>query len=81
MPTLTFGTLAGMMIADRLAGQANPWTDLFDPGRKAIRHGLVDCKPSHESGYRTGLRRPRLGAMNGVDQGLFTLAGRISFTA
>ena len=38
---LTFGTLAGMMIADRILGRANPWTELFDPGRKAIRHGLL----------------------------------------
>ena len=37
---LTFGTLAGMMIADRILGRANPWTELFDPARKAIRHGL-----------------------------------------
>jgi glycine/D-amino acid oxidase-like deaminating enzyme/nitrite reductase/ring-hydroxylating ferredoxin subunit len=39
---LTFGTLAGMMMADRILGRANPWTELFDPGRKAIRHGLWD---------------------------------------
>jgi nitrite reductase/ring-hydroxylating ferredoxin subunit len=39
---LTFGTLAGMMIADRILGRANPWADLFDAGRKAVRHGLWD---------------------------------------
>ena len=39
---MTFGTLAGMMIADRILGRANPWTDLFDPGRTAVRHGLWD---------------------------------------
>jgi len=39
---LTFGTLAGMMMADGILGRANPWTELFDPGRKAIRHGLWD---------------------------------------
>ena len=39
---LTFGTLAGMMAADTLQGGGNPWTGLFDPARKAIRHGLWD---------------------------------------
>ena len=39
---LTFGTLAGMVIADRILGRANPWVDLFDPARKAVRHGLWD---------------------------------------
>jgi glycine/D-amino acid oxidase-like deaminating enzyme/nitrite reductase/ring-hydroxylating ferredoxin subunit len=39
---LTFGTLAGMMIADRILGRVNPWTHLFDPSRKAVRHGLWD---------------------------------------
>ncbi|MCC7127034.1 MAG: FAD-dependent oxidoreductase [Acidobacteria bacterium] len=37
---LTFGTLAAMMIADAIAGRKNPWSDLFHPSRKAIRHGL-----------------------------------------
>ena len=39
---MTFGTLAGMMIADRILGGSNPWSDLFDPGRKAIKRGLWD---------------------------------------
>jgi glycine/D-amino acid oxidase-like deaminating enzyme/nitrite reductase/ring-hydroxylating ferredoxin subunit len=39
---LTFGTLAGIMMADLILGRANPWTELFDPGRKAIRRGLWD---------------------------------------
>jgi glycine/D-amino acid oxidase-like deaminating enzyme/nitrite reductase/ring-hydroxylating ferredoxin subunit len=33
---MTFGTLAGMMAVDRLAGRRNPWSELFDPGRKKI---------------------------------------------
>jgi glycine/D-amino acid oxidase-like deaminating enzyme/nitrite reductase/ring-hydroxylating ferredoxin subunit len=37
---MTFGTLAGMMIADAILEGRNPWTDLFEPGRKALRHGL-----------------------------------------
>ena len=39
---MTFGTLAGIMMADAIAGRPNPWADLFDPGRGAIRRGLWD---------------------------------------
>jgi glycine/D-amino acid oxidase-like deaminating enzyme/nitrite reductase/ring-hydroxylating ferredoxin subunit len=39
---LTFGTLAGMMIADAILEQSNPWTDLFDPGRKALVRSAWD---------------------------------------
>lgn len=37
---MTFGTLGGMMCADAILGRKNPWTDLFDPGRPALRRGL-----------------------------------------
>jgi glycine/D-amino acid oxidase-like deaminating enzyme/nitrite reductase/ring-hydroxylating ferredoxin subunit len=36
---MTFGTLGGMMASDAILGRKNPWTDLFDPGRKAVRAG------------------------------------------
>jgi glycine/D-amino acid oxidase-like deaminating enzyme/nitrite reductase/ring-hydroxylating ferredoxin subunit len=39
---LTFGTLAGIMIADAILERPNPWAELFDPDRKALRHGLWD---------------------------------------
>jgi glycine/D-amino acid oxidase-like deaminating enzyme/nitrite reductase/ring-hydroxylating ferredoxin subunit len=39
---MTFGTLAGMMARDRVLGRENPWSDLFDPGRKKIKGGLWD---------------------------------------
>jgi len=39
---LTFGTLAAMMISDAILERSNPWTDLFDPDRKALTHGLWD---------------------------------------
>jgi glycine/D-amino acid oxidase-like deaminating enzyme/nitrite reductase/ring-hydroxylating ferredoxin subunit len=38
---MTFGTLAGVMVADRIIKRANPWSRLFDPSRTAIR-GLWD---------------------------------------
>jgi glycine/D-amino acid oxidase-like deaminating enzyme/nitrite reductase/ring-hydroxylating ferredoxin subunit len=37
---MTFGTLAGIMMSDAIAGRPNPWADLFDPGRAAVRRGL-----------------------------------------
>jgi glycine/D-amino acid oxidase-like deaminating enzyme/nitrite reductase/ring-hydroxylating ferredoxin subunit len=39
---MTFGTLAGIMAADRVLGRSNPWSELFDPGRTKIRGGLWD---------------------------------------
>jgi glycine/D-amino acid oxidase-like deaminating enzyme/nitrite reductase/ring-hydroxylating ferredoxin subunit len=39
---MTFGTVAGVIISDAILGRANPWADLFDPGRKALKRGLWD---------------------------------------
>ena len=39
---LTFGTVAGMIISDAILERANPWTQLFDPSRKALTRGLWD---------------------------------------
>jgi glycine/D-amino acid oxidase-like deaminating enzyme/nitrite reductase/ring-hydroxylating ferredoxin subunit len=39
---LTFGTLAGLMITDAILERPNPWTELFDPGRKALTRGVWD---------------------------------------
>lgn len=36
---MTFGTLGAMMATDAVVGRKNPWTDLFDPGRKRLRGG------------------------------------------
>ncbi|MBA2305139.1 MAG: FAD-dependent oxidoreductase [Acidobacteria bacterium] len=36
---MTFGTVGAMIASDAILGQANPWTELFDPGRAAIRRG------------------------------------------
>ena len=33
---MTFGTLTGMMAADRIIGRASPWSALFDPARKTL---------------------------------------------
>jgi len=37
---MTFGTLGAMMIADRIQGRKNPWNELFDPGRKALKRSI-----------------------------------------
>jgi glycine/D-amino acid oxidase-like deaminating enzyme/nitrite reductase/ring-hydroxylating ferredoxin subunit len=37
---LTFGTLAAMMISDAILGRSNPWVELFEPNRKALKNGL-----------------------------------------
>ena len=34
---MTHGTIAGMLITDLITGQANPWTELYDPARKSLR--------------------------------------------
>ena len=39
---MTFGTLGAMIAVDGILGRGNPWTDLFDIGRKKIRGGAWD---------------------------------------
>lgn len=36
---MTHGTIAGMIITDLIVGRANPWTELYDPGR--VRTGAA----------------------------------------
>jgi glycine/D-amino acid oxidase-like deaminating enzyme/nitrite reductase/ring-hydroxylating ferredoxin subunit len=33
---LTHGTIAGMLLADRIAGRENPWARFYDPSRKPV---------------------------------------------
>jgi glycine/D-amino acid oxidase-like deaminating enzyme/nitrite reductase/ring-hydroxylating ferredoxin subunit len=39
---MTFGTIAGMMARDAVLGRANPWREIFDPGRTNVRAGVWD---------------------------------------
>lgn len=39
---MTFGTLSAMMFSDHVMGIANPWNELYDPGRTKIKGGLWD---------------------------------------
>lgn len=36
---ITHGTLAGLLISDQMQDRLNPWSDLYDPGRKPLRAG------------------------------------------
>ena len=39
---MTSGTVAALIIADGISDRRNPWAELFDPGRFALRRGLWD---------------------------------------
>lgn len=39
---MTFGTLSGMMATDAVLGRKNPWTELFSPHRKKLRHAALE---------------------------------------
>jgi glycine/D-amino acid oxidase-like deaminating enzyme/nitrite reductase/ring-hydroxylating ferredoxin subunit len=60
----TFGTLSAMMFADHVAGVANPWKDLFDPGRTKIRGGTWDYIKENAS-YPYYLIRDRFAGVGG----------------
>jgi glycine/D-amino acid oxidase-like deaminating enzyme/nitrite reductase/ring-hydroxylating ferredoxin subunit len=58
---MTFGTLAGMIISDAIAGHRNPWAELFDAGRTAVGRGLWDYVRENAD-YPYYLIRSRFGA-------------------
>ena len=60
---MTFGTLSGMMAADRITGRTNPWSALFDPSRKAVR-GLWDYVKENKD-YPYYLVRDRFAGTDG----------------
>ena len=33
---MTHGTIAGMLLTDLILGRANPWAELYDPGRLTL---------------------------------------------
>jgi glycine/D-amino acid oxidase-like deaminating enzyme/nitrite reductase/ring-hydroxylating ferredoxin subunit len=61
---MTFGTLAGLMMSDAILGRPNPWADLFDPGRAALRRGLWDYIKENAD-YPYYMMRDRLAAAEG----------------
>jgi glycine/D-amino acid oxidase-like deaminating enzyme/nitrite reductase/ring-hydroxylating ferredoxin subunit len=61
---MTFGTLSAMMFADYVAGQPNPWHELFDPGRTKILGGLWDYVKENKD-YPYYLVRDRFAGLGG----------------
>jgi len=61
---MTFGTVAAMMFADRVAGVTNPWAELFDPGRTKIKGGLWDYLKENKD-YPYYLIRDRFAGVSG----------------
>jgi glycine/D-amino acid oxidase-like deaminating enzyme/nitrite reductase/ring-hydroxylating ferredoxin subunit len=61
---LTFGTLGGMLCADAILGRANPWADLFEPGRKALGRSLWDYAKENTD-YPYYLARDRFARVEG----------------
>jgi Rieske Fe-S protein len=39
---MTFGTVSALIISDAILGRRNPWTELFDPARKALGRSTWD---------------------------------------
>jgi glycine/D-amino acid oxidase-like deaminating enzyme/nitrite reductase/ring-hydroxylating ferredoxin subunit len=61
---MTFGTLTGMMAADRIVGVRNPWVGLFDPGRRKFLGAAWDYVKENKD-YPYYLIRDRFGATEG----------------
>ena len=39
---ITYGTIAGMLISDLIAGRPNPWKKLYDPARKPLKNAATE---------------------------------------
>jgi glycine/D-amino acid oxidase-like deaminating enzyme/nitrite reductase/ring-hydroxylating ferredoxin subunit len=61
---MTFGTLSAMMFVDYVTGVANPWKDLFDPGRTKILGGAWDYVKENAD-YPYYLLRDRFAGVGG----------------
>jgi glycine/D-amino acid oxidase-like deaminating enzyme/nitrite reductase/ring-hydroxylating ferredoxin subunit len=61
---MTFGTLGGMIIADAIEGRRNPWAELFDAERTALRRGVWDYIKENAS-YPYYLVRSRFAGADG----------------
>jgi Rieske Fe-S protein len=77
---LTHGALAGVLIADLVAGRKNPWEEVYDPSRKTIRSWTEFAKDSSQVAgeYARWLvpdRRER-DAVLGLEEGAIVQRGR-----
>jgi glycine/D-amino acid oxidase-like deaminating enzyme len=49
---LTFGTAAAILITDAIEGRANPWVELFEPGRSATWEGRGPAHSYARTAYK-----------------------------
>jgi len=61
---MTFATLGAMMATDAVLKRKNPWTDLFDPGRKKLLGGAWTYLKENKD-YPYYMLRDRLAAAEG----------------
>jgi Rieske Fe-S protein len=61
---MTNGTVAGLLLADLITGAANPWIEVFDPGRLAPSKKLVTENAAVARELITGYLSP--GEVSGV---------------
>jgi Rieske Fe-S protein len=61
---MTFGTLGAMMAVDAVMKRKNPWSELFDPGRKKLRGGMWTYLKENKD-YPYYLLRDRLAGAEG----------------
>jgi glycine/D-amino acid oxidase-like deaminating enzyme/nitrite reductase/ring-hydroxylating ferredoxin subunit len=61
---MTFGTLSAMMFVDYVAGEKNPWAELFDTGRTKVKGGLWDYLKENKD-YPYYLVRDRFAGASG----------------
>jgi glycine/D-amino acid oxidase-like deaminating enzyme/nitrite reductase/ring-hydroxylating ferredoxin subunit len=69
---LTNGTLAGLLLADAVAGRRNEWADPFDPGRSSLRRAPVKLVRENANVARqllAGRLQRRPGSIAGVAPG------------
>ena len=68
---MTHGTLAGILIADIMAGRENPWEKIYDPSRKRLRAASEYVRDNLEvaAEYARWLTPDRRGAESALDLG------------
>jgi glycine/D-amino acid oxidase-like deaminating enzyme/nitrite reductase/ring-hydroxylating ferredoxin subunit len=68
---MTYGSLAGLLLSDLIAGVSNPWAELYDPARITLRAapGLLRENLNVAAQYARQLRPPRVKASSEIPNG------------
>ena len=72
---MTFGTVAAMMARDFVTGRKNPWTSVFDPGRKVF--GSMSTYLKENAGYPVRMVTDRLKVEEGSPGDLEPGTGKV----